>query len=60
MEELSDQFDASRSTGHLCAATVENFEQVSLILRTLNAYANLVLNSQLLVHRYWMTFCMAE
>lgn len=29
VEELSDQFDASRSTGHLCAATVENFEQVS-------------------------------
>ncbi|CAH8318986.1 unnamed protein product [Eruca vesicaria subsp. sativa] len=28
VEELSDQFDASRSTGHLCAATVENFEQV--------------------------------
>ncbi|XP_010531921.1 PREDICTED: NADH kinase-like [Tarenaya hassleriana] len=28
VEALSDQFDASRSTGHLCAATVENFEQV--------------------------------
>ncbi|KFK42232.1 hypothetical protein AALP_AA2G228900 [Arabis alpina] len=28
VEQLSDQFDASRSTGHLCAATVENFEQV--------------------------------
>ncbi|CAH8258587.1 unnamed protein product [Arabidopsis lyrata] len=28
VEELSDQFDASRSTGHLCAATVNNFEQV--------------------------------
>ncbi|CAN8240310.1 unnamed protein product [Cochlearia groenlandica] len=28
VEEHSDKFDASRSTGHLCAATVENFEQV--------------------------------
>ncbi|CAN8233873.1 unnamed protein product [Cochlearia groenlandica] len=28
VEQLRDQFDASRSTGHLCAATVENFEQV--------------------------------
>ncbi|XP_010540140.1 PREDICTED: NADH kinase [Tarenaya hassleriana] len=28
VEAMSDQFDASRSTGHLCAATVENFEQI--------------------------------
>ncbi|XP_050883744.1 probable NADH kinase [Lathyrus oleraceus] len=25
---FSGEFDAARSTGHLCAATVENFEQV--------------------------------
>ncbi|KAL2331287.1 hypothetical protein Fmac_018868 [Flemingia macrophylla] len=28
VEQFSDVFDATRSTGHLCAATVENFEQV--------------------------------
>ncbi|XP_038905976.1 NADH kinase isoform X2 [Benincasa hispida] len=28
VEEFSNEFDASRSTGHLCAATVNNFEQV--------------------------------
>lgn len=28
MEKFSGEFDATRSTGHLCAATVENFEQV--------------------------------
>ncbi|GAB4846613.1 hypothetical protein Ancab_025619 [Ancistrocladus abbreviatus] len=28
VEEVSDDFDASRSTGYLCAATVQNFEQV--------------------------------
>ncbi|KAI4333466.1 hypothetical protein L6164_018276 [Bauhinia variegata] len=28
VEQFSNEFDASRSTGHLCAATVENFEQV--------------------------------
>lgn len=38
MEELSDQFDASRSTGHLCAATVENFEQVSLLEESSKCY----------------------
>lgn len=28
MEECSNDFDATRSTGYLCAATVKNFEQV--------------------------------
>ncbi|KAK7313652.1 hypothetical protein VNO77_38842 [Canavalia gladiata] len=28
VEQFSSEFDATRSTGHLCAATVENFEQV--------------------------------
>lgn len=28
VEEFSGDFDATRSTGHLCAATVKNFEQV--------------------------------
>ena len=28
VEEFGSEFDAHRSTGHLCAATVENFEQV--------------------------------
>ncbi|XP_020206954.1 NADH kinase [Cajanus cajan] len=28
VEEFSSEFDATRSTGHLCAATFENFEQV--------------------------------
>ncbi|KAL5997703.1 hypothetical protein ACLOJK_008633 [Asimina triloba] len=28
VEERSDEFDATRSTGYLCAATGENFEQV--------------------------------
>ncbi|XP_057451106.1 NADH kinase-like [Lotus japonicus] len=28
VEQFSSEFDASRSTGHLCAATAENFEQV--------------------------------
>ncbi|KAG9448142.1 hypothetical protein H6P81_014270 [Aristolochia fimbriata] len=28
VKALSDEFDATRSTGHLCAATAENFEQV--------------------------------
>lgn len=28
VEELSDDFDATRSAGYLCAATVNNFEQV--------------------------------
>ncbi|KAI4351518.1 hypothetical protein L6164_005882 [Bauhinia variegata] len=27
-KQFSNEFDASKSTGHLCAATVENFEQV--------------------------------
>ncbi|KAJ7948805.1 NADH kinase [Quillaja saponaria] len=28
VEEFSNQFDANRSTGHLCAATISNFEQI--------------------------------
>ncbi|CAK7351817.1 unnamed protein product [Dovyalis caffra] len=28
VEEFSNEFDANRSTGYLCAATVQNFEQV--------------------------------
>ncbi|KAI4323069.1 hypothetical protein L6164_022705 [Bauhinia variegata] len=28
VEQFNNEFDASRSTGHLCAASVENFEQV--------------------------------
>ncbi|KAJ1383763.1 NAD kinase [Sesbania bispinosa] len=28
VERFSSEFDATRSTGHLCAASVENFEQV--------------------------------
>ncbi|XP_059662776.1 NADH kinase [Cornus florida] len=28
VEEFSDVFDATRSTGYLCAATVKNFEQI--------------------------------
>ncbi|XP_022735384.1 NADH kinase isoform X3 [Durio zibethinus] len=28
VEEFSNEFDATRSTGYLCAATVKNFEQV--------------------------------
>lgn len=32
MERFSSEFDATRSTGHLCAATVENFEQVRLAI----------------------------
>ncbi|XP_042478626.1 NADH kinase-like isoform X1 [Macadamia integrifolia] len=28
VEEFSNEFDATRSTGYLCAATAENFEQV--------------------------------
>ncbi|XP_045801052.1 NADH kinase [Trifolium pratense] len=28
VEQFSGEFDATRSTGHLCSATVENFEQV--------------------------------
>lgn len=28
VEEFSEEFDATRSTGYLCAATVKNFEQV--------------------------------
>ncbi|KAF7822585.1 NADH kinase [Senna tora] len=28
VEQFSNEFDATRSTGHLCAATRENFEQV--------------------------------
>ncbi|EOY13513.1 NAD(H) kinase 3 isoform 2 [Theobroma cacao] len=30
VEEFSNEFDANRSTGYLCAATVKNFEQVVL------------------------------
>jgi hypothetical protein len=30
VEELTDEFDARRSTGYLCAATAGNFEQVIL------------------------------
>ena len=30
VEEFSEEFDATRSTGHLCAATIGNFEQVRL------------------------------
>lgn len=32
VEQFSNDFDANRSTGHLCAATVNNFEQVRLLL----------------------------
>ncbi|KAM0029157.1 putative phosphotransferase with an alcohol group as acceptor [Helianthus debilis subsp. tardiflorus] len=28
VQELSNEFDATRSTGYLCAATVKNFEQI--------------------------------
>ncbi|XP_030516599.2 NADH kinase [Rhodamnia argentea] len=28
VEEFGDQYDATRSTGYLCAATVDNFEQI--------------------------------
>ena len=28
MEKFSNEFDATRSTGYLCAATVQSFEQV--------------------------------
>jgi hypothetical protein len=28
VEQFSGEFDATRSTGHLCSTTVENFEQV--------------------------------
>uniref|UniRef100_A0A5B7C4G4 NADH kinase n=1 Tax=Davidia involucrata TaxID=16924 RepID=A0A5B7C4G4_DAVIN len=28
VEEFSDKFDATRSTGYLCAATIKNFEQI--------------------------------
>jgi hypothetical protein len=28
VDELTDEFDARRSTGYLCAATARNFEQV--------------------------------
>lgn len=28
VEQFSNEFDANRSTGHLCAATVNNFQQV--------------------------------
>lgn len=28
VEEFGEEFDATRSTGYLCAATVKNFEQV--------------------------------
>uniref|UniRef100_A0A0D9XCQ6 NADH kinase n=1 Tax=Leersia perrieri TaxID=77586 RepID=A0A0D9XCQ6_9ORYZ len=28
VDELTDEFDARRSTGHLCAATAANFEQI--------------------------------
>jgi len=35
VEQFSSEFDATRSTGHLCAATVENFEQVSLAVLSL-------------------------
>ncbi|KAK9074138.1 hypothetical protein SSX86_006735 [Deinandra increscens subsp. villosa] len=28
VKELGDEFDATRSTGYLCAATVKNFEQI--------------------------------
>jgi len=28
VDELTDEFDARRSTGYLCAATAGNFEQV--------------------------------
>ncbi|KAA8524037.1 hypothetical protein F0562_010532 [Nyssa sinensis] len=28
VEEFSDQFDATRSAGYLCAATIKNFEQI--------------------------------
>lgn len=31
VEALSNEFDATRSTGYLCAATVKNFEEVSII-----------------------------
>lgn len=30
MDDLNDAFDATRSTGYLCAANVNNFEQVSM------------------------------
>ena len=30
VEEFSEEFDATRSTGFLCGATIENFEQVRL------------------------------
>jgi len=30
VDELTDEFDARRSTGYLCAATAGNFEQVIL------------------------------
>lgn len=32
VEEKLDEFDATRSSGHLCAATADNFEQVDLSL----------------------------
>lgn len=31
VEAFSNEFDATRSTGYLCAATVKNFEEVSII-----------------------------
>uniref|UniRef100_A0A2P2JEJ5 NADH kinase isoform X2 n=1 Tax=Rhizophora mucronata TaxID=61149 RepID=A0A2P2JEJ5_RHIMU len=34
VQEFSNDFDATRSTGYLCAATVKNFEQVRLSPRT--------------------------
>ncbi len=37
VEEKLDEFDATRSSGHLCAATAGNFEQVeTLYFFTLN------------------------
>lgn len=36
VDELTDEFDARRSTGYLCAATAGNFEQVILSAKCSN------------------------
>jgi hypothetical protein len=49
VDELTDEFDARRSTGYLCAATAGNFEQVifsarfshAIIFEEIKSYPNL-------------------
>jgi hypothetical protein len=57
VDELTDEFDARRSTGYLCAATAGNFEQViELPILKFQAYPTLQINETL----YFPSFISTE